>query len=170
MKKTKEKFKFGVTPLPKELNFKNPHALIATWFGFGLLRPAPGTIGTLAGIPLGYAIAFFGGPLALLLSAISLFFIGTVSANKYGKASGKVDDSSIVVDEVVGIWIAAVPAYTFIPLWIFAFLLFRLFDIWKPWPASYFDKDSKNGFHVMMDDVVAGIYALLGVVTFSASI
>jgi len=137
--------------------------LIATWFGSGLLRPAPGTIGTLAGLPFGYALAFFCGVKILALAALLLLIIGTFAANKYGKKSGTIDDQSIVVDEVVGLWIAALPAGTDPILWAAAFLLFRLFDITKPWPASIFDNRSRHGFDVMMDDVVAGIYALCGV-------
>ena len=160
-----KKPQFYIKPLPEGMTLKNPYALLATWFGSGLLRPAPGTIGTLAGIPLGYIIALWLGPIGLIAAAIVLMAIGTLAADKYGKKSGTVDDQSIVVDEVVGVWIAALPAYNNLYLWLAAFLLFRLFDIWKPWPASFFDNKSKNGFYVMMDDVVAGIYALLGVAT-----
>ncbi len=160
-----KKLKPRIELLPKDIN--KIHAAIATWFGAGLIRPAPGTIGTIAAIPVGYAISYATHPIFLLGAAALLFVIGTYSADKYGKASGKVDDSSIVVDEVVGIWIAAAPAFDNIYLWIWAFVLFRLFDIFKAWPASYFDEDSKNGFHVMMDDVVAGIYAMFGVAMFA---
>ena len=63
----------------------------------------------------------------------------------------------------MGVWIAALPAGINPDLWIAAFVLFRLFDIYKPWPASYFDKRGRGGFDVMMDDVVAGAFAFLGV-------
>ena len=89
----------------------------------------------------------------------------TIAAGYYGRKSGRKDDQSIVVDEVVGLWIAAIPAGTDIRLWLLALVLFRLFDIWKPWPASFFDKRGKHAFDVMMDDVVAGFYAFLGVAT-----
>jgi phosphatidylglycerophosphatase A len=145
------------------MTFKNLNALIATWFGAGLLRPAPGTMGSLAAIPFGYAIVLLYGQVYLAIGAVVICIIGTVAASAYGKKSGTVDDQSIVVDEVAGIWIAAIPADKNILLWAVAFFLFRLFDIWKPWPASFFDNRSKGGFDVMMDDVVAGIYALLGV-------
>lgn len=155
--------KFSVMALPPETDMKQPLTLIATWFGAGRLRPAPGTMGSLAAIPFGYLIALSGGAPALGAAALAFLIAGTVAANHYGRKSGIVDDQSIVVDEVVGLWIAALPGGTHAGCWILAFLLFRLFDIWKPWPASLFDNRSRDGFDVMMDDVVAGIYALFGV-------
>ena len=157
------KLKPSIRPLPPETVFKNFHVLIATWFGAGLLRPAPGTIGTLAAMPFGYAIVYFGGYLSLAAAALALFIVGTYSANYFGKKSGQKDDQCIVVDEVIGLWIAAIPAELDWQLWIVAFVLFRIFDIYKPWPASYFDKRAGSGFDVLMDDVVAGFYAMLGV-------
>ncbi|MFN7113273.1 MAG: phosphatidylglycerophosphatase A [Alphaproteobacteria bacterium] len=156
--------KFGLMPLPEGTSMSNPHILLATWFGVGRLRPAPGTLGTLAAIPFGYAIAYFSGITGLLLAALLMIGIGTMAATYYGRKSGKKDDQTIVVDEVAGMWIAAIPAATHVELWVVAFFLFRLFDIYKPWPASFFDKrPNGGGFDVMMDDVVAGIYAFLGV-------
>jgi len=165
----KLKSKFRIKSPPKDLPIKNLNTLVATWFGLGLFRPAPGTIGTLAGLPFGYAIAYFFGSIGLIIATILLFIIGTLAAHKYGKKSGEVDDQSIVVDEVVGLWIAALPAYANIYLWLLAVVLFRIFDIFKPWPASYFDKKMKNAYGVMLDDVMAGIYALFGVAVVSLS-
>lgn len=160
-----KKLKPGLSPIPAGTEFKNLNILIATWFGSGLLRPAPGTMGSLAALPVGYAISYFMGLPGLALASVLLLWIGTIAAGYYGRKSGKKDDQSIVVDEAVGIWIAAIPAGTHIHLWLLAFLLFRLFDIWKPWPASFFDRRSKHAFDVMMDDVIAGIYAFFGVAT-----
>lgn len=148
-----------------DMSLKQWHVLIATWFGSGLLRPAPGTMGSIAAIPLGYLIASTGGPIALALAALSLMLIGTPAAHRYGQKTGAVDDQSIVVDEVVGMWIAAIPAENHLDLWLTAFILFRLFDIYKPWPASYYDNRSRSGYDTMMDDVVAGFYAFPGVAT-----
>lgn len=145
------------------MSLKQPEVLLATWFGAGLLRPAPGTLGTLAALPVGYGLFYFTGYIGLAIAAALLLIVGTIAAHRYGQKSGTVDDQSIVVDEAVGLWIAALPAGESIGLWIWAFFLFRFFDIFKPWPASYFDRNSRNGFYVMMDDVVAGIYALFGV-------
>lgn len=162
--------RFGVRPLPPETTFGNINVLIATWFGAGRLKPASGTIGSLAAIPFGWAIAWAAGPLGLLAAALLLLWAGTKAANYYGKKSGEKDDQAIVVDEVVGMWIAAIPAGNIHDLWIVAFLLFRFFDIVKPWPASFFDKRAGSGFDVMMDDVIAGVFALVGVAIFASLI
>ena len=159
------KLKPGIKPLPPGATVTHPLSLIATWFGSGRLRPAPGTMGTAAALPFGYVISMYGGPVGLAVAALVMLVIGTVASNYYGKRSGEKDDQSIVVDEVVGVWIAAIPAGTDLQLWFTAFILFRVFDIYKPWPASYFDNRAGGGFDVMMDDVVAGIYAFPGVAT-----
>lgn len=159
---------FRIKPLPEGTTATNPHVLIATWFNIGRLRPAPGTLGSLAAIPFGYAIAYFSGIIGLALAALLLLVVGSMAASYYGKKSGEKDDQSIVVDEVIGMWIAAIPAATHPDLWFTAFVLFRLFDIYKPWPASFFDKRAGSGFDVLMDDVIAGIYAMLGVAASAA--
>lgn len=161
------KLKFSTVATPPGTTFKEPRIMLATWFGAGLIRPAPGTMGTFAALPLGYLIMALWGQVGLAIASVILLIIGTAAADYYGKKSGLKDDQSIVVDEAVGVWIAALPAGNHLALWLLAALLFRLFDIWKPWPASLFDKRSRDGFDVMMDDVVAGIYALLGVSIFA---
>lgn len=150
-------------PLPLETVRGDFWLMLATWFGSGLIRPAPGTMGTLAAVPFGYALFYFSGTWGLAAGAVSLLLVGTVAADRYGRKTKVTDDQSIVVDEVVGFWIAALPAAGDLRLWLAAFLLFRFFDIVKVWPASFFDRRGKNGFDVMMDDVVAGIYAAFGV-------
>lgn len=143
---------------------------IATFFGVGRLRPAPGTLGSLAAIPLGYLIALAGGPVALAVAALIVLVAGAKAADIYGKKSGAVDDQSIVIDEVAGLWIAALPAASIPALWPLAFILFRFFDIYKPWPASYFDARKRGGWDVMLDDVVAGLFALAGTAFISQQI
>lgn len=161
---------FRIKPLPDGVSPTNPHVLLATWFGIGRLRPAPGTLGSLAAVPLGFVIAYFTGIIGLILASVLLMVLGSMASNYYGRKSGEKDDQSIVVDEVVGMWIAAIPAGTHPDLWVTAFILFRLFDIYKPWPASFFDKRAGSGFDVMMDDVIAGIYAFLGVAASAAAL
>lgn len=159
----RDKLKPRISPLPQGAGNNRLAVMIATWFGVGRLRPAPGTLGTLAAVPFGFVIMALGGPLALLACTVLLFFVGAKAAGVYGRLSGTKDDQSIVVDEVIGLWIAALPA-AFVPgLWILAFVLFRFFDIYKPWPASYFDRRQKNDYDVLLDDVIAGIFALGGV-------
>lgn len=165
MKNLLTKLKPAIAQHPQGIS--KADAAIATWFGTGLMRPAPGTLGSLAAVPFGYAINYWTHPLFLLIAAALLLIFATASAHKYGKVSESMDYPSIVVDEVVGMWIAGAAAFTSPVLWLLAFCLFRFFDVWKPWPASYFDKKSKNGLFVMMDDVIAGIYALLGVSIFA---
>lgn len=163
----KPKF-YGIRPLPPGTTFKNVNVMIATWFGAGRLKPASGTIGTLAGVPFGMLLQEFVGMIGLAIAALLLLWIGTIAARYYGQKSGQTDDQAIVVDEVVGIWIAAIPAATNPMLWLVAIVLFRLFDITKPFPASYFDKSERGGaFYVMLDDVIAGIYAFMGVAALS---
>lgn len=162
VEKAIEKLKPRIKPLPEGLTQKNLNVAIATWFGSGRLRPGPGTMGSLAAIPPGYLIMYFLGPMGLFIAAVLLFILGAMAADYYGKKSGEKDDQSIVVDEVVGLWLAVIPADVYWPLWFVGFVLFRFFDIYKPWPASYFDKRKGGGFDVMMDDVVAGFFAFLG--------
>jgi phosphatidylglycerophosphatase A len=161
------KNKFFITQLPPDMPISNANVLIATWGGVGLLRPAPGTLGTLAAFPFGYTIMSMTGPIGLGVAALALTVLGAMAANRFSAKTGTVDDQSIVVDEVVGFWIAALPAGLNPMGWLIAFVLFRFFDIVKPWPASFFDNRSKNGWDVMLDDVVAGIYALMGVAMYA---
>lgn len=136
---------------------------VATFFGIGRIRPAPGTMGSLAALPIGFIIMVAGGPIALVIAALIALWLGATAAEVYGKKSGNLDDQSIVIDEVAGVWIAALPAALNPALWVAAFLLFRFFDIYKPWPASYFDRKKRGGWDVMLDDAVAGVFALCGV-------
>lgn len=153
--------------LPNGLKITDWRIILATWFGSGLMRPAPGTMGTLAAVPFGMYIQHVGGMMALCIAIAVVFAIGLYVSDYYEKKSGEHDASSIVIDEVVGIWIAAIPAATEPFLWVMAFILFRIFDILKPWPVSMYDKRKTGAYNVMMDDVVAGILALLGVATFA---
>ena len=145
--------------LIKKLDFKNPATWVATWFGCGLMSPAPGTWGTLGGIPVGLIILTLGGKLALVLSILAIIPIGLWSAKKFQEMTGVHDSSIIVIDEVAGIWITLL-ATTLAPLSIIlAFILFRAFDILKPWPVSWLDRNLGGPWGVMLDDLAAGILA-----------
>ena len=146
---------------PRCLSSRHPAFLIATWFGAGLLPKAPGTWGSLAALPLGWALAAWGGPLLLAAAATLLFFVGWWASAVYVKRSGIADPAQVVVDEVVGQWLALLPAPLDPLLYFAAFLLFRLFDIRKPWPVGWADREIAGGLGVMLDDVQAGGYAAL---------
>ena len=138
---------------------------LATWFGAGLMKPAPGTWGSAAAIPFGLIIFGASGLWGLLIAIFVVGRIGIWAANEFDRQSGSHDNKMIVIDEVAGQWIALLPALTLYgldPLYIaLSFVLFRIFDILKPWPVSYFDQKVKGGLGVMADDFAAGIYAAL---------
>lgn len=144
---------------PKKLGFFSPVTLVATWFGSGLLRPAAGTWGSLAALPFAWALTSLGGHLLLLVGAIAVFALGTWAARRYELVSNDVDPGSVVVDEVVGVWITLL----FVPqefLWyVIAFAAFRFFDILKFWPIYHADRSIKGGLGIMLDDVLAALYA-----------
>ena len=141
-----------------------PLLFVAKWislgFGSGLAPKAPGTFGTLVGIP--FVLLFAELSTFWYLCVTFLFFVlGVWASQYYSEHLGEHDHSSIVWDEVVGYMITM----AFVPLewsWIvLGFVLFRLFDIWKPWPIRLLDKHVHGGFGVMIDDALAGVYAAL---------
>lgn len=144
-------------------NFKfliaHPAHFFGLGFGSGLAPKAPGTFGTLVGFPLFWLIAHYSFSTQLIIIA-ALFIIGIYICDITGKALGVSDHGGIVWDEIVAMML--VLAFTPLDwiLWPAAFLLFRLFDIWKPFPISYFDAKLKNGFGVMFDDLLAAIFAI----------
>ncbi len=134
-----------------------PWVLLAAWGPCGFAPVAPGTFGTLGAIPLYLALSRLL-PGAYLSVTASLLVLGYWAAEHAGKYWGVADASPIVIDEVVGylVTLALVPfSWQAVAA---AFVLFRIFDVVKPWPASAFDR-VKNGFGVMMDDVAAGVWA-----------
>ncbi|HEV2548884.1 MAG TPA: phosphatidylglycerophosphatase A [Stellaceae bacterium] len=142
------------------LSWSHPAALIARWFGVGLLPSAPGTWGSVAALPCAWAIAYFIAKPALIVAAVALFFLGWWAAERVAAASGIADDSTIVVDEVVGQWLAISAAPLNPAAYVLGFTLFRVFDIWKPWPVSWAER-LPGGLGVMADDALAGLYALI---------
>ncbi len=137
----------------------HPASLLATWFGAGLLPGAPGTWGSLAALPFAWAIAARFGPAALLVAAAIAFFVGWWAAEQVGRASGVADEGSIVIDEVAGQWLTLAAAPPSAEAYVLGLLLFRLFDITKPWPARAAERNLPGGLGVMADDIVAGVYA-----------
>jgi len=147
--------------------------LIATCCGVGYAPFAPGTVGSLAALPLGYALHWIGGFPLLLLATVVGFFKGWWATAEYTKQPGVSEDpSEVVIDEVIGLWIALLPlsyglwhagveAHVFPwPGWVGAFLFFRIFDIFKPGPVGWADRRG-DPLGVMLDDVIAGIFAAI---------
>lgn len=149
-----------VMPLPPDVKFRDPTTLIATWFGCGLMRPAPGSWGSIGALPFGIIFLVTGGPAMLAIASILLFLLGIWATKAVLKKSGADHDPQIVVvDEVVGQWIALIPA-ALSPLHILlAFCFFRAFDVLKPWPICWLDRKVPGAYGVMLDDVAAGVLA-----------
>jgi phosphatidylglycerophosphatase A len=133
--------------------------MLVTWFGSGYLKPASGTWGSLASLPLGILVDWAMGPLILCLSALVLYVAGVVLGGVYLITAEHPDPDDFVLDEVVGQWITLAAAPLSLLGILLAFLTFRLFDIVKPWPASWIDRKVHGALGVMTDDVVAGAYA-----------
>jgi len=147
-------------PQPERPWARTTRRMVLSWFGCGLAPVAPGTMGSLGAIPLAAAIHWSFGPATLAVCAIILFFAGwgITAAHLHGVGDGE-DPQWIVVDEVAGQWLAlaAVPLHPLsYPL---AFGLFRIFDIVKPWPVSWADRQVGGALGIMLDDLLAGLYA-----------
>ncbi|HEV8033456.1 phosphatidylglycerophosphatase A [Yoonia sp.] len=147
--------------------------LIATFFYVGHIRPAPGTWGSLAALPAGWAIYTLFGPWGLIAGIVLSYVLGVWATGVETKGKDNHDPSEIVIDEVCGQWIALLPlafgaARTDVdilllwPGWVAAFALFRLFDITKWGPIGWADR-MHGPTGVMLDDVIAGIFAAIGV-------
>lgn len=150
--------------IPKTLDRRSFHVWLASWFGCGFLSPAPGTWGSLGGLVCGWFLLWAGG-LALLLASVFIVSIaGLWAAERFDRDLETHDSKMIVIDEVAGQWIAMIPAYGSLPLYLLSFVLFRFFDILKPWPVSYFEKHVEGAAGVMGDDIVAGIMAAICVI------
>lgn len=150
--------------MPKDPNLtfliKHPAHFLALGFGSGLAPKAPGTFGTIVGLPLFYLIAHYSLNIQLSIIAL-LFIIGIYLCDVAGKALGVSDHGSIVWDEIAAMMLVL----TITPMhwiwWLIAFGLFRLFDIWKPFPIRQCDAKLKGGFGVMFDDLLAAVYAMI---------
>ncbi len=137
---------------------RSPVHFLAFGFGTGLAKKAPGTWGTLAAVPIYLAISSLH-PMAYLAITVLVCGVGVWLCAASSKALGVHDHPGIVWDEIAGFLITmiAVPASWFSV--ILGFALFRLFDIWKPWPISWLDRNVHGGMGIMLDDIVAGIFA-----------
>ncbi len=152
-------------PRPMErlapLKFHDWSVILGTWFWSGLIRPAPGTWGSLAALPCAAGIALTLGPIALLPAALMVFLLGWAAAARIARVTGLEDPQSVVIDEVVGVFVtlSLMPVHAL--GYAIGFLAFRLFDITKPFPVGLADRRVGGGFGVMLDDVLAAVYALI---------
>jgi phosphatidylglycerophosphatase A len=139
----------------------DPAALVATGCGVGLLPVMPGTWASLAALPCACVIRSLGGPAALAAAAGIAFVLGWWAASRIARSSGQHDPGFIVIDEIAAQWLVLLVAPLDWRLYAAAFLLFRLFDITKPWPARLVERRVAGGLGIMLDDIVAALYALL---------
>jgi phosphatidylglycerophosphatase A len=144
--------------------------IVASVFGIGYFAVAPGTIMSAVAIPLAILIAQHGGGIGLLAASLIVLVIGILACADHVRETGRQDPSECVIDELAGQWLAcAFAMFTFggliptdhisLPAFALAFVLFRLFDIWKPWPVSWADEQLSGGIGVMTDDMIAGLMA-----------
>jgi len=136
-----------------------PSTVIASVFGIGYFPFASGTVASLAAMPLAALILVHGGGIVLAGASLIAFAIGVWACGDHVRATGREDPSECVIDEVAGQWLACAFASTSLPSLALAFFLFRLFDIWKPWPVGWADRELPGGLGVMADDMIAGLMA-----------
>jgi phosphatidylglycerophosphatase A len=135
--------------------------LIATWFGSGLAPMAPGTWGSLAALPFAWVLSACGGTSLLAAATVLIFFVGWWASSRVTAATGASDPGYIVVDEVAGQWLTLLAAPPEPLSYLAGFLLFRLFDITKPWPIRWADRNIPGGLGIMVDDILAGVFSLV---------
>jgi len=143
----------------RHLALKTPGGFLAFGFGSGLLTRAPGTVGTLAAVPIAFLLGYLGWNGIPFLAAA--FLSGLWACSRTTRELGVEDYGGIVWDEMVSYWIVT----AFLPFhwaWYLAgFVLFRAFDILKPWPISLLEEYFQGGWGIMLDDVAAAVYTLL---------
>ena len=148
-------------PVSPRAILTDPVHFLAFGFGSGLLRPAPGTWGTLMAVPLYLMLARL--PLAGYLVVIAATFLfGVWLCERSAQRLGVHDHPGIVWDEFVGLWITLILAPAGWVWLVVGFVLFRIFDAAKPWPIRWFDRRVPGGLGIMLDDVLAGLFSLGG--------
>jgi phosphatidylglycerophosphatase A len=141
------------------LPFRHPAVLLATWFGAGCLPLAPGSWSSLAALFFAWAIRSLLGVGGLAAASAIVFGVGWWASATVAKSSPVEDPREVVIDEVAGQWLVLLPAPPDLATYGLAFLLFRIFDVWKPWPARWADRQVKGGLGIMLDDLFAAVYA-----------
>ncbi len=144
-----------------KITIKTPWQFIASGFGSGLSPIAPGTMGTLAAMPFWLLFALLLPTWGYIAVIIIAAFAGIIICQRASDELGVHDHGGIVWDEFVGLWITMICVPISWPNAILGFLLFRLFDVLKPWPIKVIDEKITGGFGIMFDDILAGIFSLI---------
>jgi phosphatidylglycerophosphatase A len=142
----------------EDANARNAAAL-ATLFGIGRFPSAPGTAASLVALPIAWLIAAMFGRGWLMFSAVVALAVGTWACEMYSRAKGEDDPKECVIDELAAQWIVCAFAPLSLLGFFLAFVLFRLFDIFKPWPINLVEERVPGGLGIMADDVVAAVMA-----------
>ena len=146
-------------PSVRRVALGTPAGFVAFGFGSGLSRYAPGTVGTVAAIPFAFALKSL--PTAWFWLLLAAFFLaGILLCDIASRRLGQHDPGGIVWDEMVAYWLTVAFIPVSWPWWLAAFALFRCFDILKPWPIAYVEKRFSGGLGIMLDDIVAALYAM----------
>lgn len=141
------------------LDLRNPSHLLALGFGAGLSPKAPGTMGTLVAVPLYWLASHL--PLAWFIALLLVgFWAGIGICQRATDAIGMADHGGIVWDEIIGFGVTMIAAPVGFGWIVLGFCLFRFFDVLKPWPISWFDRRVHGGLGIMLDDLIAGLFAL----------
>jgi len=146
----------------RRLPFLHPASLIATGVGIGHMPIASGSWASLATLPVAWLVATRFGALWLVAAGAAALLAGLWATARYCAASGEKDPSRVVIDEIAGQFLALAPIAVPDPVFYgIGFFAFRIFDIFKPWPAGWCDRDLPGAPGVMLDDIVAGLYAAI---------
>lgn len=148
--------------LRQRVSLRNPVHFLAFGFGSGLARKMPGTFGTLAALPLVVLLSMYTSLSFYLAATVLASVLGIWICGKTADDMQVHDNSSIVWDEIAGMLITMLAVPITWQSLLIGFLLFRFFDILKPWPISYLDKHVHGGFGIMADDILAGVCSLAG--------
>jgi phosphatidylglycerophosphatase A len=143
----------------RRIALRSPAGFFAFGLGAGLSRYAPGTVGTVVAIP--FALILIQLPTAAYWAVLAiLFFFGVFVCGAASRELGRHDPGNIVWDEMVGYWLTVALLPTTWVWWLAGFVAFRVFDILKPWPIRGLDRNVRGGLGIMLDDIVAALYAI----------
>lgn len=148
-----------IPPVPRAV-WRNPFYFIAFGFGSGAAPIAPGTFGTLMAIPFYLALSLLALP--YYIGFVLLFIVASSwLCEKISREINEHDHPGMCIDEFAGFFVTMIGAPVSMTWIVLGFMLFRLFDIWKPWPIRYLDQHVHGGFGMVLDDVVAGLFAMV---------